>query len=200
MLAQILPGLREARGPLASGFLWLLVGWLILHKRVANADGEIGEAVELLQNLPEAVLGGAAAFTAYIVGSISGDIFGPILNPVAVFGAGLTPRHRPPLDEYSSRRMSHDLIRTQVVQFENEANRLDSEIDLRLRLVPALATLTLDLAIKDNGLWLLCGFLLVAALLVQVCYRARDAGYATDAAKTLRDQSKTSGSTATSSQ
>jgi hypothetical protein len=74
VLASILPGLRDIRTPLAAGYLWIVVVWLLFHdyipKSVDEAQGAIGSLYQL-----GALLGGAAGLAAvssaaYLVGSI----------------------------------------------------------------------------------------------------------------------------------
>ena len=73
MLASILPGLREIRAPLAAGYLWLVVGWLLLHHRVEKGASAPG-AVDALTTFRDAIgLGGVAAaatFVAYLLGAL----------------------------------------------------------------------------------------------------------------------------------
>jgi hypothetical protein len=71
VLSQILPELREVRGPLASGFLWLLLGWLIFHGEVGDARGKV-KLVELGEKLNPAALTNAKSPSGAIGLSISG--------------------------------------------------------------------------------------------------------------------------------
>ncbi len=75
MLGQILPGFRELRGPLAAGFTWILLGYLIVHQHVSTAHGKVKEIVELGEHLSPAALAVAASFVAYLLGSLSEDLF-----------------------------------------------------------------------------------------------------------------------------
>ncbi len=73
MLANLLPGLREIRAPLAAGYLWLVVGWLLLHDRVDTGSSASG-AVDALAELRDAIgvggIAGAATFLAYLLGAL----------------------------------------------------------------------------------------------------------------------------------
>ena len=43
MLANLLPGLRDLRAPLAAGYLWLAAGWLYLAPQLpASANDATG--------------------------------------------------------------------------------------------------------------------------------------------------------------
>jgi hypothetical protein len=91
LLAQILPGFREIRGPLVSGYLWLLLAWLILHDSIDDASsGAIHEIVEGGRQLPAAVLGAVASFAAYLIGSLSEDSFDRLLKRFAFRRAART--------------------------------------------------------------------------------------------------------------
>jgi hypothetical protein len=73
VLASILPGLREIRAPLAAGYLWLVIGWLLLHDRVETGSSASG-AVDALTDLRDAIgvggLAAAATFVAYLLGAL----------------------------------------------------------------------------------------------------------------------------------
>ena len=71
MLVNLLPGLRELRAPLASGFVWLLTGWLIFAPRVplaSNAKGIWEDLYRLGEGVGRPGVLAAATFAAYIVG------------------------------------------------------------------------------------------------------------------------------------
>jgi hypothetical protein len=71
MFVNLLPGLRELRAPLASGYLWLLSGWLLFAPTIPEASTAAGTWSDIYR-LGEAVgrsgLLAAATFAAYIVG------------------------------------------------------------------------------------------------------------------------------------
>lgn len=73
MLSALLPGLREIRAPLAAGYLWLVVGWLLVHDRIATGSSAHG-AVDALSDLRHAIgvggIGAAATFMAYLLGAL----------------------------------------------------------------------------------------------------------------------------------
>lgn len=74
MLASLLPGLREVRTPLATGYLWLLVLWLLFQRNVPRSKEEVVGPIAsiyelgLLVGAPVALA--AASFAAYLLGSV----------------------------------------------------------------------------------------------------------------------------------
>jgi hypothetical protein len=74
MLASLLPGLRDVRTPLATGYLWLVALWLVLHehvpKSVEEASGPIKSLFELGALLGATVLLAALSFIAYLIGTM----------------------------------------------------------------------------------------------------------------------------------
>ncbi|HEX2240303.1 MAG TPA: hypothetical protein VHJ82_04085 [Actinomycetota bacterium] len=74
MLANLLPGIRDLRAPLAAGYLWLFAAWLTFHDAVPSRTeaGGVVEAVYDLTNFASGIgLAVALSFVAYIVGSLS---------------------------------------------------------------------------------------------------------------------------------
>ncbi len=74
MLASILPGLRDLRTPLATGYLWLLVIWLTFGQSRLVPEDPDNLFASRLQDLaslvgPAATLA-AVSFAAYLLGSI----------------------------------------------------------------------------------------------------------------------------------
>lgn len=71
MLATILPGLRDVRVPLATGFLWLTFLWLTFTRLIPDASSATGllhEVNRAFLVLGSGALLAAASFAAYIVG------------------------------------------------------------------------------------------------------------------------------------
>jgi hypothetical protein len=70
--SALIPGLREIRGPLLAGYLWILAIWLLLGDRLPS--NESGEVFERLWEAGEAVgpIGRAAALSvvAYLIGAL----------------------------------------------------------------------------------------------------------------------------------
>ncbi|WP_460458187.1 hypothetical protein [Angustibacter peucedani] len=73
-LGSLLPGLRELRAPLASGYLWLLCVVLWMHEWIVIRSADtplISDAQRLSGWLGRPALLGAAAFAAYLIGILS---------------------------------------------------------------------------------------------------------------------------------
>jgi len=75
LLANLLPGVRELRPPLAAGSMWLLCLWLAIAPQIQWAIAADGTLWQSLWTLREAVspvvFGAAVAFVAYLVGALS---------------------------------------------------------------------------------------------------------------------------------
>lgn len=89
MLASLLPGLRDVRTPLATGYLWLLALWFLLHdvlpKTVETASGPIKALFELGAWLGSAAVLAAISFAAYLIGCLvttnsSGYVVVPLVS------------------------------------------------------------------------------------------------------------------------
>lgn len=71
MLASLLPGLRDLRVPLATGFLWLVVLWLVCYPVIptqAESTGLAAEVYVALGAFGPAALITVITFVAYLVG------------------------------------------------------------------------------------------------------------------------------------
>lgn len=76
MLASVLPGLRDLRVPLTSGFLWLVAIWLIFRDMIPTADDAAGLAKSiyvLFGALGSAALLATLTFVAYLLGIVLGQ-------------------------------------------------------------------------------------------------------------------------------
>jgi hypothetical protein len=75
MIMNLLPGLRELRAPLVSGYLWLLSAWLFLShmnwlpSRRPPGNGEVARLWDLGGTLGKTVVLAAVTFIAYLIGS-----------------------------------------------------------------------------------------------------------------------------------
>ncbi|MCW2503188.1 MAG: hypothetical protein JWO79_1472 [Actinomycetia bacterium] len=74
MLTSILPGLRDLRGPLTAGYLWLLAAWiafgdLMPHARPRSGDMPIQAAFDLAGFFGKGAVVAAISFTAYLFGA-----------------------------------------------------------------------------------------------------------------------------------
>lgn len=74
LLSSLLPGFREVRAPLVSGYLWLFLLWLLLEARDAlptKSDGELYRDLFRLGDLIGPVgLAAVASVIAYVAGSL----------------------------------------------------------------------------------------------------------------------------------
>jgi hypothetical protein len=80
-LASLLPGLRELRAPLAAGYTWFAFFFLTFGAPTAISDlpGPIEDLAREADSFGAAAKVTVASFLAYLVGSISQDVFGRVL-------------------------------------------------------------------------------------------------------------------------
>jgi hypothetical protein len=74
VLANLLPGVRELRAPLAAGYIWLLAGWLVAQPHVpsrSDATGPLAAIYDLGDAVSAVGLGVAVSFVAYLLGAVS---------------------------------------------------------------------------------------------------------------------------------
>jgi hypothetical protein len=74
LLANLLPGLRELRTPLAVGATWLAAAWVLLVPLIPTreaASGVLLDVYRLFDQLGHPAAASLAAFVAYLVGSLS---------------------------------------------------------------------------------------------------------------------------------
>jgi hypothetical protein len=77
MLANLLPGLRDVRTPLAAGYTWLVALWVALEPRIPTSpDGDtvLGSFDRARKGLSITALGVAFSFTAYLIGTLSASL------------------------------------------------------------------------------------------------------------------------------
>ncbi len=80
LLAKLLPALRETRIPLATGYAWLITGWLWFGDRVPTVEEVKAQTESTPSQLIWRALSGlgdlgtvaAVSFTAYLVGTLLG--------------------------------------------------------------------------------------------------------------------------------
>jgi hypothetical protein len=197
VLANILPGLREIRGPLAAGFLWLLLGWLSFHDRVASPSGAIGELVDLGGLVSDAALAVAASFVAYLIGSFSEDVFGRALTKMVrqSLEAPSSPDELHTETPFQAREFSFLVTRweemserfreSELARLENESDRKRAERDLRIAILPPITALIVYLAVTDSWWWALA-LVIVPALAVQAWLRTSEYLFATMTLRELR--------------
>jgi DNA-binding PadR family transcriptional regulator len=96
VLGNVLPGLRELRAPLAAGYLWLVIFWLIWGDKVPTKSEHKAPPLDRLYGLEPIVssfgLAVVASVTAYIVGSIAIDVQTRVGSLVADRVAGRSRR------------------------------------------------------------------------------------------------------------
>jgi len=71
MLAQILPGFRDFRTPLVTGYLWLLSLWILLGKPIPTKErttGLMGTMNAISEYLSSATILAVLSFVAYLIG------------------------------------------------------------------------------------------------------------------------------------
>jgi len=87
LITNLLPGLRDLRTPLATGYLWLIFLWLLLHKHVptsvATAKGPLKSLYELSDLAGKGAILTATTFIAYLLGSL---LTKPYSRPVHMDG------------------------------------------------------------------------------------------------------------------
>lgn len=191
MLSQVLPGLRELRGPLAAGFLWLLFGWLVLHHDVAEAHGKVKDLRELGETLSPAALAVAASFVAYLLGALSEDATRQLLRRLVRRFLPGRMHERIYLEvgsaEASLEEMTEGFRETQISRIENDVDRTKAELDLRLGILPPLCVVLIFLAIDETPIWLV-GFVFILALGAQAAIREADFQIANGSLIALRRQ------------
>jgi hypothetical protein len=94
MLANLLPGIRDLRTPLATGYIWLLTFWLWIpthFKNAAPSTGVPGDIARLAHYSGRLGIGIALSFTAYLVGILSGLFNAPLTrigSLLSFYGSG----------------------------------------------------------------------------------------------------------------
>jgi hypothetical protein len=74
MLANLLPGIRELRTPLATGYIWLLTFWLWIPDHFKDRPptrGAVGDIARLAHYSGRLGVGIALSFVAYLTGALS---------------------------------------------------------------------------------------------------------------------------------
>jgi hypothetical protein len=173
VLAGVLPGLREIRAPLAAGYLWFLFGWLVVGDDVGAAGGVLGRLVDLGGNLAPGAVAVAASFAAYLVGSMSNDLFGRALLSYTLRWVSWTVVRRQ-WERARESDMSDSMIESQVARFDNRANRLAAERDLRVAILPPLTAILIYFIVADNWWWTALALLVLPALYAQSILRVRE--------------------------
>lgn len=97
MLANLLPGIRDLRTPLAVGYVWLVVFWLWIPASAKHmpTHGVLGELAQLGQYVGATGLVAAASFCAYLMGTVSTPLNLPFVRLGAYLAHILTGHRRP---------------------------------------------------------------------------------------------------------
>jgi hypothetical protein len=105
MLANLLPGIREIRTPLAVGYIWLMTFWLWIpqhFKDTVPSTGVPGDIARLAHYSGRAGIAVALSFIAYLVGALSAALFdgpskrtGSLLYYYVGFGTDYYDSERP---------------------------------------------------------------------------------------------------------
>ncbi|SNY28212.1 hypothetical protein [Paractinoplanes atraurantiacus] len=117
MLNSLLPGLREIRTPLATGYLWLLNLWVLFGDRMPRqrpAAGPLAGLWDLAGYAGKGAVLAALTFTAYLVGSLVE------LNPQRLWAHGGRPELLSRLRDLFRRGV---LKRVRAVPFSAQAER-----------------------------------------------------------------------------
>lgn len=85
-LTNLLPGLRDLRGPLAVGFIWLFLGWLAVILDVIDFGDDI-KSFALNPPFGDSVVANSAlvatlSISAYLIGIVSIRAITPIAQPI----------------------------------------------------------------------------------------------------------------------
>jgi hypothetical protein len=83
MLTNLLPGIRDLRTPLATGYLWLLALWLWIpshFKYVPPTSGIPGDITRLTHYAGRAGVAIAISFAAYLIGVLSKSLNPPLVR------------------------------------------------------------------------------------------------------------------------
>jgi hypothetical protein len=88
MLANLLPGIRDLRTPLAVGYIWLLTFWLWIpahFKDTAPTVGVTGDLARLAHYSGRVGVAIALSFIAYLIGALSLALFNAPLTRIGSF-------------------------------------------------------------------------------------------------------------------
>jgi hypothetical protein len=84
VLASLLPGLREVRAPLAAGYLWIAVAWVLFEPVIPERDEAEGVVASFYRagDLPSFLGIGVVvlSFAAYLLGELTSNALGPVLR------------------------------------------------------------------------------------------------------------------------
>jgi hypothetical protein len=127
MLANLLPGIRELRAPLASGYLWLVLMWIIVSPQLPESRNESEGLVKYLYELSSVISSEGVgvvvlSFAAYVAGLIANGV---TLEPLRKIG-GLLPGGVGSILSRKGEDALDDLVRHFVRDSENGLRRAHS--------------------------------------------------------------------------
>lgn len=144
MLANLLPGIRDIRTPLATGYLWLLTLWFWIPSHFKDApptSGIPGDVTRLGHYAGRAGVGVAISFVAYLVGVLSKSLNPPLVRLgtfntyiptlfMSRFSAYLPPRTKVRFLDFWRRSFSISLTRDSEDEREKALEEFDEQINL----------------------------------------------------------------------
>jgi hypothetical protein len=178
LLANLLPGIRDLRGPLTVGYMWLLNLWLLFaddvpRERPSNND-VVAKLFDLGNLVGATVVLAAVSFVAYMIGSLlfvnpEGRLWEAFWVTVGKISPiqGLLPWRR----DRTSQELSRWMDRQQEARYElniaqlaaklrvasadlySDYDRLRSEAELRINVAPPLAVLSILLGLNLSRLY-----------------------------------------------
>lgn len=88
VLASALPGLREIRGPVIAGYMWLIFAWVVVGPDLsARPEGEfLGALYDLGTEVGPLGIAAATGVFAYLLGSVSSELTESLLRAPVVHG------------------------------------------------------------------------------------------------------------------
>jgi hypothetical protein len=115
MLASLLPGVRDLRAPLAAGFLWLVLLWLVFEPVVAEVQGGAERTIwdslaTLRDEAGDIAFGAALTFAAYLLGALSEGVRALVGSWRARWAEGSVTTRREALDEAVAARDSTGML------------------------------------------------------------------------------------------
>jgi hypothetical protein len=147
-LASLLPGLREVRSALLSGYAWLVVIYLITGQNVPTVDDSpFGPLADAVGPVGVAV---AVSFGASLLGSfIEEAVYKPVLRIDRAYDIYAEARN-----QASALEQMPESVRERLARYETDADRNRAELLVRVGLVLPLAIASVFLAVdQQNALW-----------------------------------------------
>jgi hypothetical protein len=176
MLLGLLPGFRDLRTSLVTGYLWLFFLWLVIDlPERAELSGPTARAVELGDHLSAAGLIAVASFVAFFVGSVYEDVIRLPLDVIA--GRPLSISNDPEEMVARARKQAElsEQAKQELARLEERVDQLISEAQLRLAIVFPLAAMAIYMGFAQSPEWFF-GLAVVPVFALQARARLRSAG------------------------